>query len=216
MWAWLAIALGTAAVAYAIWRTGLGYPGRPFGYRRLGRGEAAFLACAAESLYPPGGAIQPSGREADLPRYVDRLLDASQPRIRLLIHLLFFLVEHATIVFPAPGRGGRRRFSALDADQQLQVLEAWEKSPLFPRRVVFTSLRALLTLGYFAYPPVLRQLALAPLDFPTPVCEADLLFPPIGQPRSAVRHGPTDLTPPSDGTPLAIDGPLRAEYREAP
>ena len=77
---------------------------------------------------------------------------AAHPRIRLLMHLLFFLIEHATLFFPAPGRGGRRRFSSLALEQRAAVLEGWRTSRLFPRRLVFASLRAILTMGYFALP----------------------------------------------------------------
>ncbi len=82
-------------------------------------------------------------------------------------------------------------------------------------RIVFTSLRAILTMGYFAAPPVLRALQLAPYDIPTPVTEADLLYPPIGKGRDAIRWTRADLTPPSDGQPLDLDGPLHPAYAEA-
>jgi hypothetical protein len=212
MWGWLLLAIACGAVAYGVSRTTLGYPPPLRPYRRLGRGEAAFLESAAESLYPPGGSISSSGAEADLPGYVDRLMDASHRRIRLMIHLLFFLVEHATILFPAPGRGGRRRFSALGPEQQLATLNSWADNPRFFRRVVFTSLRALLTMGYFAHAPVLRQLRLAPLAIDPPVCEADLWYPPIGKGPEAIPFGRSDLTPASDGTPLDPDGPIHPRY----
>jgi hypothetical protein len=179
------------------------------------RGEADFIANAADAMFPPGGAIPYSGVEADLPGYTDRLVTASHPRIRLGMHALFFLVEHATVFFPAPGAGGRRRFSSLDRDQQVAALEGWEESGFFPRRVVFTSLRSILTLGYFAYPPVLRQLRLAPLAIDTPICEADLLYPPIGGKPEAIRLTREDLAPPTTpGLPLDLDGPIHPPYAE--
>jgi hypothetical protein len=92
------------------------------------------------------------------------------------------------------------------------ALEGWRTSRFFARRVVFTSLRAILTMGYIAHPPVLRELGLAPYAIETPVCHADLLYPPVGAPREAVPYGPEDLTPPSDGTPLRLDGPLHRDY----
>jgi hypothetical protein len=162
-------------------------------------------------VFPPGGGLASSGEEADVPGYVDRMLDVSQPRVRLLVRALLFLVEHATAVFPAPGRGGRRRFTALDAAQRVAALEGWAQSALYPRRVVFTSLRALLTLGYFAHPPLLRELEVAPWAIDTPVCEADLLFPRIGQRPESIRLGRADLWS-SDGTPLDLDDPLHPDY----
>jgi hypothetical protein len=127
------------------------------------------------------------------------------------MRLLFCLLEQATLVFPAPGRGGRRRFSSLDPAQREAVLEGWQRSRLFPRRLVFTSLRAILTMGYFAHPAVLRGLGLAPYRVEPPVAEADLLYPPIGAPPAAIRFTRADLTPPSDGTPLR-GAPLHPDY----
>jgi len=211
MWIWL---LAAVALGYAVSRVALGYPRPARRFHSLSRSEVSFLAAAAEATFPPGGEIPPSGLDADLPGYTDRLLVAAHPRMRLLMHLLFFLVEHATLFFPAPGRGGWRRFSALGAEQRAAVLEGWRTSRLFPRRLVFASLRAILTMGYFAFPPVLRQLGLAPYEIRTPVCEADLWYPRIGASRSSLRLSRADLTPSSDGTPIPLDAPLHPAYRK--
>jgi hypothetical protein len=129
------------------------------------------------------------------------------------VRLLFFLVEHATIVFPAPGGlSGMRRFSSLSEAQRVAALDGWQRSRLFPRRLVFTSLRAIATMGYFSSPAVLRALDLAPRAIPTPVCEADLLYPRIGAHPDTIRKTRADLTPPSDGTPLPSDAPLHPCY----
>jgi len=207
--------IGLVALGYAVSRVFVGYPRPPRPMAVLARSEAAFLAGAAEATFPAGGGIPPSGIDADLPGYTDRLMAAAQPRMRLLMHLLFFLLEHATLFFPAPGRGGRRRFSGLDLEQRAAVLEGWRMSRLFPRRLVFASLRAILTMGYFAHPPVLRQLGLAPYEIRTPICEADLWYPRIGASRSSIRLTSADLTAPSDGTPIALDAPLHPAYRKA-
>jgi hypothetical protein len=134
--------------------------------------------------------------------------------MRLLMRLLFFLIEHATFFLPAPGPRGWRRFSSLSTEQQAAVLERWRTSRFYPRRVVFMSLRAVLAMGYLAHPRVLRQLGLAPLDLETPVCEADLLYPPVGRGPEAIRYSTADLTPPSDGTPVDPEGPLHPRYAE--
>lgn len=196
------IALG-AALGYGAARLWLGYPAAP-ALRTLAPREAAFLDAAAEAMFPPGGAL-PSGRAAGVTASLDGYLAIVPPRMRRLMRLLFALFEHATLAFPAPGPRGRRRFSSLGAAQREAVLDAWRTSHLFPRRLVFTSLRALLTNGYVADPAVLSALGLAPYAVETPVAEADLLYPPIGRPRSAIRHAA--LTPASDGRPLAPDAP---------
>jgi hypothetical protein len=176
--------------------------------------EAALVAASADALYPAGGPVPPSGSEAGIPEYVDRYLGAVPARVRLLMRLLFMLVEQSTILFPAPGRGGRRRFSSLGPQQQVAVLEGWQRSRFFPRRLVFTSLRAVLTMGYFAAPAVLRELRLAPYAIRSPIADADLLYPPIGLGPQAIAYRPGDRTPASDGTPLDLDGPLHPDYAE--
>jgi hypothetical protein len=207
----LAILLGFAAGA-ATRRVFLGYADPRRG--ALAPREVALVAAASEALFPAGGPIPESGLDADVPGFVARYVAAVPPRMRLLMRLLFLLIEHATLVFPAPPPGGRRRFSSLSQAQRVASLDGWRRSPLFPRRLVFTSLRAMLSMGYFASPAVLRRLRLAPLDVETPVLQADLLYPPIGQPRSEIRWNGADLTPPSDGRPLDLAGPLHPAYRE--
>jgi hypothetical protein len=206
MWLWIALGvLGVLALRRAL----AGYSAPRL--RVLAPRESALVAAAADALFPPGGAVPPSGVEAGVPGYVDVWLASIPGRVRLLLRLLFALVEHATMIFWAPPPRGWRRFSALSPEQRVAVLEGWRGSRLFPRRLVFLALRSALSMGYFADPAVLRQLGLAPLDFRTPVAEADLFYPPIGHTRSAIRHRET--TAPSDGTPLPLDGPLHPAFR---
>jgi hypothetical protein len=210
----LGLLLLVGLLVAAALRVFAGHPRAGARYRHLARREVAFLHAAGDATFPRGGAIPASGSDADVAGYADRWLAASTPRIRLLMHLLFFLVEHATVFAPAPGWGGWRRFTSLSPEQRIAVLDGWRQSRHFPRRLVFTSLRAVLTMGYFSHPPVLRQLRLAPLAIDTPVCEADLLYPPIGRPPEAIRYTAADLTPPSDGTPVDLEGPLHPAWVE--
>jgi len=210
---WLSL---VAVVAFLVWglsRILAGYP-RSDACSLLTRQESAFVIAAGDATFPPGGAIPYSGSDAGTAGYVDRWLAVLHPRMRLLMRMLFFLVEHATLFFPAPGGRGFRRFSSLSLEQRAVVLDGWRTSRWYARRLVFTSLRAILTMGYFAHPPVLRALGVAPLDIASPVCEADLLYPPIGAPPSAVRYSRADLTPPSDGTPVDLAGPLHPDFAE--
>jgi len=213
MLGWILVA---AAGGYGLSRIVVGYPAPRARYERLLRNEAAFLTAASEALFPRGGAVEPSGLDADIPGYVDRYLGDLPPKLSFLMRCLFLLFEHATLFLRAPGSGGRRRFSALSREQQVAVLERWRSAGIFPMRLVFTSLRAILTMGYLAAPAVLRALRLAPYDIATPVAEADLLYPPIGKGPGAIRFRRSDLTPASDGRPLDLDGPLHPAYVEAP
>ncbi len=203
---WLLAALAAAAA----WRVFRPYPAAPPGRRALGAREHAFVSAASEVMFPPGGALEPSG--ASVPGFVDGFVAERPGRIRVLMHLLFFLCEHATLVFPAPGRGGRRRFTRLPPEARAAYLDGWRASPLRARQLVFTSLRAILTLAYLADPAVLRELGLAPKAIDPPVCEADLLWPCVGEPRQRIAYGPRDVTAPSAGVPLAADAPLHRDY----
>lgn len=188
-----------------------GYPRRA-ALRVLGPRDAALVEAAAEAVFPEGGAVPFSGPQAGVTAWVDRYLQELPRASRRLMGLLFLLVEQATLVFPAPGRGGRRRFSALSLPQRQAVLEGWRTSRLFPRRLVFTSLRAILTMGYFADPRVLRTLGLAPFDLRTPVREADLLYPPVGRGPEAIRHRPEDVDWTGETRPLGPDAPLHPAF----
>jgi hypothetical protein len=197
--------------AYAAWRLALGYPKPPRSYRCLARREAAFLEAAAEALFPSGGAIPLSGREADLPGYADSFLLSLPAHLRLQVRAMFMLFEQATLFFPANGAGGRRRFSSLAPEQRVEALESWSQSRFFLRRLAFTALRAVLTMGYLGHPVAMRSVRLAPYDFVSPVCEGDLLYPRIGAHPDSIRFTQADLSK-SDGTPLDLDGPVHPDY----
>lgn len=204
---WLILAL---FAAYAFARLFLGYSQPRSAHRILAAREAAFLDAAAEATFPAGGAIPLSGREADLPGYVDGFLASLAPHLRLQVRAMLMLFEQATLFFPASGRGGRRRFSSLTPEQRVEVLEGWSRSRLFLRRLAFTALRAVLTMGYLGHPVSMRYLRLAPFDFPSPVCEADLLYPRIGAHPDTIAWTEADLWA-SDATPLT-DGPVHPDY----
>jgi hypothetical protein len=204
------------AIAFAVWRLFLGYPRHERAFSHLRPGEVAFLDAAAEAMFPAGGAIAISGRDADLPRYVDRYFETLHGAKRTQIRLLLLFIEQSTAIFPAPGPRGRRRFSALSAEQREAVLRDWSGSGLYLRRLLFTALRAVLTMGYLGHPAAMRQLRLAPHDFPTPIVEADLLYPRIGRHPDTIPYTRADLSGPPDGTPIDLDGPLHPDYAEKP
>src|SRR5690606_34594677 len=120
-------------LAYGAFRFFVGYPRPPMPLQALSPREYATIRAAALASYPRGGAIEPSGLDAGIPLHVDRFV-AAQPRsTRTLMRLLFVLIEHGTLLFPAPGFGVAR-FSSLREDQQVAYLESWQKSRLLHRR----------------------------------------------------------------------------------
>jgi len=94
------LAAGILGGAFLVWgalrllgRYARPEPGR---FELLAPREAAFLAASADALYPPGGVVPPSGSEAGIPEYVDRYLGVVPARVRLLMRLLFLLVDGDT------------------------------------------------------------------------------------------------------------------------
>ena len=61
------LAFALVALGYAVSRVFLGYPRPPRPMAVLARSEVAFVAGAAEATFPAGGAIPPSGLDADFP-----------------------------------------------------------------------------------------------------------------------------------------------------
>ena len=206
------LGVGAVIALLAARRVWGGYPQPAAPPRALARRELALLTAAADGVFPPGGAIAASGSDADVAERTDIWIAEVAPMMRTLMRLLFFLMEHATLIFPAPGRGGFRRFSSLDAEQREAVLRAWAESSLPPRRLVFHSLRAVLGMSYLADPSVLRDLGLAPRDVEPGYCEADLLFPPIGHGPEAIRIEPEDLRDVEAPATLACDAALDPRY----
>lgn len=202
------------ALAAGLRRLLAGYPQPPGRWRSLAPGEVACLTAAAETVYPGAGPLRISGVEAGIPAWVDGYLAALPARLRLLMRLLLVLVENATLLFPAPPPRGWRRFSALSPTQRSAFLDGWRRSRLFPRRLVFMSLRAILTMGYFASPAVLRAVGLAPRAIDPVIVEADLLYPRVGRRRDSIAFTAADLCP-SDGRPLRPDAPLHPDFAEA-
>lgn len=206
--------ISAALVFFVVNRVALGYAKPRRKFEVLARREVSFLNAAAEVLFPVDGAIPFSGLDADIPSYADRFLSALEPRVRLQIRALFAFFEHVTLIFPASGLTGFRRFSSLRLEQRELVMQGWSQSPSFARQLIFTALRAVLTMGYLGHPAVARHLNVAPYAMDSPICEADLLYPRVGGHPSEIPYTSADLTPPSDGTPIDLDGPLDPSYLE--
>lgn len=206
---WLLLA---AAAVWVVRRFAAGYPAPPVATRALSAREWATVAAAADATFPPGGDIPPSGTDAEVPLHVDRFVAAQQPSTRLLMRLLFVLVEHATLLFPAGGAGGRRRFSSLTPAQRVEVLDGWRTSSLYPRRLVFQSLRAIIGMGYFADLEVMRLLGLLPRRIPRRACEADLLWGRIGEPSGSSPFTAADVSPRGAVEPLGPHGEPDIDY----
>ncbi len=134
----------------------LGYPPEVMGSRWLSAKEQAVTAAAAQTLFPAGGVL-PSGVDAGTVGYFDHMMGELQPVARFQIHLLLFFVEHAPTVLAL-----RPRFTRMTASSRVALLRAWSRSSIYFLRVVFTSLRTLLCIGYMADDGVLDRLGAQP------------------------------------------------------
>ena len=116
----------------------------------MSKNEQFVVAACADTMFPPAGPIPISGTEAGLVAYVAAYL-AALPRMRAnLIRLLFLFIQLSPWLF-----GPRRsRFTRLQPSDRIRFFEEMATSKLYFRRVAFLSMRAILTMGYFACPQV--------------------------------------------------------------
>lgn len=145
------LALAAALLARGVF---LGYPATGFAARHLSRKEQAILAAAADALFPPGGPIPLSGTEAGAIRYLDAYVGRVDAAQRALMRLLFQAVEHVPWVL-----GPRcARFTRLDPAARIVFLRKLATSNFYFFRVVFLSLRMMLTMAYLANEEVARRM----------------------------------------------------------
>ena len=189
-------------IVFLAFRLFWGYPKPAREFQILARRDVAFLDAAADVFFPAGEGMPLSGKEADLPGYADDYLAQLPVSKRRLILALLSLFEQGPLLWPARGVGAFRRFSSLDPEQRVRVMQGWADSRLFLRRMAFSALKAVLILGYLGRSESLESLGFSPWSFESPVCEADLLYPPIGASRQQIAFTRDDLTEPSAGIPL--------------
>lgn len=173
---------------------------------RLADRDVAFVEAAAAAFLPEGpGGLARSGAHAGVTAFLDRYLEGLPIREQRLIRAMLVFFEHSTLLFPARGAGGFRRFSRLSPDQRVEVLEGWANSKIGARRSLFTALRAVIVMGAMSHPDNLEALALDPWEIESPIIEADLLYPEVGQSSGSIEFGEGDLTLVRDMTPLQRD-----------
>lgn len=143
-----------AALAWLARGVFLGYPAKDVPTRNLSRKEQAILAAAADALFPPGGPIPLSGTDAGAIPYLDAYVGRVDRTQRALMRLLFQAVEHG------PWLLGPRfsRFTRLDAASRIVFLGKLAKSDLYFLRIIFLSLRVMLTMAYLANSDVARRM----------------------------------------------------------
>ena len=141
---------------FVVRRAFWGYAKPTRNYKHLTRVDVAVLHAVGEVMFPAGGALSPSYDDAGVVEYTDDYFGWHQPRNRFLMHLLFVLIEHATLVFMP----SFQRFSQLSIDKRTKYLNGWSASPIYMRRMVFESLRAILCMAYMGDATVEKEMGI--------------------------------------------------------
>lgn len=141
MWVGITIIL----VVWILWQFVFGYPAARVECENLTAREQYLLAKSAEAFFPEGGSL-PSATEAGVVQYLDRMFAQLPKQQKILIRLLFVLIEHGPLIFgPLKGRTTR-----LSQEARISYFRSWEESSIYFRRLAFLSLRSLVTIGYFS------------------------------------------------------------------
>jgi hypothetical protein len=106
----------------------------------------ATIRAYADALFPADGPIPISGSEAGAVEYMRKYLERSQPRQRRLIRLLIVSSELGPLLFGPK----RKRFTQLSRAERQDFIARGYASRIYLRRVTVLTMRALLTMAYFA------------------------------------------------------------------
>jgi hypothetical protein len=137
------------ALLWFLWEFILGYPPADTKYKNISAKQQLLLIKSAEAFFPEGGKL-PSASEAKVVAYLDQMLVQLPRQQRILIRLLFILIEHGPLIFgPLQVRTTRQSVKA-----RMKYFEGWESSRWYFRRLAFLSLRSLMTIAYFSCPRV--------------------------------------------------------------
>ena len=180
LWFLLPVAL-LAALAWLARGVFLGYAEKGVATRNLSRKEQAILAAAADAMFPPGGPIPLSGTDAGAIPYLDAYVGRVDRTQRALMRLLFQAVEHG------PWLLGPRlsRFTRLGVADRIVYLRKLAKSDLYFLRIIFLSLRVMLTMAYLANDNVARRMRIEPNLAPFAPLPLAEIAPPLLPARDA-------------------------------
>ncbi len=109
--------------------------------------EANIVSTLGQVMYPREGGIPVDAEQARALEYVERWLAALPLQERVLLRMLFLLIEFSMPVF-GPSRA--RRFTQATPEAQYEYLKTWETSRIYFRRVSMYGLRSVFALAYFA------------------------------------------------------------------
>ena len=114
----------------------------------VSRDELDFLDSLADAIFPPSPLLPLRGRDANVGRYVDLVLDGMAPLQRKLLRASL----HALDQYPRATLG--RPFRELGPDESVAVLAAWVGSGLPELRGVVASVYIFVTMAYSIHPKI--------------------------------------------------------------
>jgi len=152
---WFGVIVGVVG-AWACREVFSGYPVTPMGLKVLGKKTHAVVCAIGEALLPEGGDIELSHEQARVPQFIDEYVSFVPSMTKWLMLALFFLMEHATYIFAFT----THRLSDLPVEKRVKYLDGWERSRLYPRRIAFTSLRAVYGMAYLGCPEVEKAMGM--------------------------------------------------------
>ncbi|MSQ03683.1 MAG: gluconate 2-dehydrogenase subunit 3 family protein [Myxococcales bacterium] len=112
----------------------------------VSRDELDFLDALADAIFPPSPLLPLRGRDANVGRYVDLVLDGMAPLQRKLLRASL----HGLDQYPRLTLG--RPFRELGPDESAAVLAAWVGSGLPELRGVVASVYIFVTMAYSIHP----------------------------------------------------------------
>jgi hypothetical protein len=122
------------------------------GYSILSEDEIRTVDAIAETLFP-GTYFPLNGIEADVSGKVDKILEElMDPARRTGFRYILRAIEYGTIA------GQKQRFSFLDTESRIEVLNTWGDPELPARRLSYDSIRAIFGMAYFSHPDVLNAI----------------------------------------------------------
>lgn len=142
-----ALSLSVTGIGYWIFRL----PQTATGRTVLSEEEVAFVDALADTCFPPGNALGPSGSEAKVGTEIDAMVGRLFAREQRVVRALFALIDR----WPLLSMQSSQRFTALPIDERVAVMHAWEASSREERRGLASLLRVLVALPYFENPDVL-------------------------------------------------------------
>lgn len=109
--------------------------------------ESEILVPLIEALLPPGGEM-PAGEAGFIIPRLDHYLAHTDGDARLLFRSMLHLVEDQSALFSL------QRFSRCSLAERMAQVRVWELTPLYLKRMAFSSVKLFIGLQYFEQPGV--------------------------------------------------------------